>query len=353
MGNDPPRASSDSRAIPLPRFNLATMSGVQTGSRTAQFFRIRLASASARDGWALLLVAADGGAALRLWQPEGDRGGAWQDKPFWAEEPAGEHTAEQASGPDLAQLSAACAGAGWTPRTCGTCAFWAGRAEEDQPGLLAVGDCRAGAASPELRPQSALGLDCAHWQAAGTGADAEPPPVNAPTGTFAERPPGGEPSPEEPAPAEGWLARLAARLTGRTRRPGSDSPGADVQERSGVGAGTEACLICHGRMGNLGALSVAAAEGDTRTFSLWRCRVCQTLFLNDWTDRWERLNSLETEELYFRLAPAQASRFLEISQTEPGSEHPARRGARAAQREQVLALLDGLRPVSHQVRHGR
>ena len=79
-------------------------------------------------------------------------------------------------------------------------------------------------------------------------------------------------------------------------------------ERSGVGAGTEPCFACQGRIANLGALAVATPEGDKQTFSVWRCRSCYTYYLNDWIDRWERTDSLETEESYYRLCPTEAWR---------------------------------------------
>ena len=126
-----------------------------------------------------------------------------------------------------------------------------------------------------------------------------------------------------------------------------------IVERSGVGAGTEPCFVCQGRIANLGALAVATPEGDKQTFSVWRCRVCYTYCLNDWIDRWERTDSLETEERYYRLSPAEALEVLAVIDDVVHAEHPARRHERTAQRDWMLAFLGDRPPLSHQVRQGR
>jgi hypothetical protein len=145
------------------------------------------------------------------------------------------------------------------------------------------------------------------------------------------------------------------RLWHRIRRHNQPTqPWADeIIERSGVGAGTEPCFVCQGRLANLGALAVATPEGDKQTFSVWRCRSCYTTYLNDWTDRWERLENLETEERYFRIAPAEAYAALSIIHATAGAEHPGRRTERNLQRAQILALIEGEEPLSHQIRQGR
>ncbi|HXF61351.1 MAG TPA: hypothetical protein VNK95_07030, partial [Caldilineaceae bacterium] len=76
-------------------------------------------------------------------------------------------------------------------------------------------------------------------------------------------------------------------------------------------------------------------------------------YFNDWIDRWERLESLETEERYFRIAPAEADLALTLIHSEPGGDHPAGRAARDHLRGQLLALVAGHEPLSHQVRQGR
>jgi uncharacterized protein with PIN domain len=126
-----------------------------------------------------------------------------------------------------------------------------------------------------------------------------------------------------------------------------------VIERSGVGAGTEPCFACQGRIANLGALAVATPEGDKQTFSVWRCRSCYTYYLNDWIDRWERTDSLETEERYYRLSPAEALEVLAVIDNVVHAEHPARRHERNAQRAWILEFIQGRTLLSHQIRQGR
>ena len=154
-----------------------------------------------------------------------------------------------------------------------------------------------------------------------------------------------------------WWGRLKRALAGQSDVE-SNADGARgweeiVVERSGVGAGTEQCHACNGRIANLGALTVATEQGDKETFSVWRCRLCYTFYLNDWIDRWERLESLETEETYYRLAPAEALAVLAVIDNVVDAEHPARRHERDAQRHWMLAFLAGHIPLSHQVRQGR
>lgn len=124
-------------------------------------------------------------------------------------------------------------------------------------------------------------------------------------------------------------------------------------ERSGVGAGTEPCFACQGRIANLGALAVASPEGDKQTLSIWRCRSCYTYYLNDWIDRWETTDSLETEETYYRLAPQEALAVLALIDNVEHAEHPARRFERAQQRAWVLNLVGNRAQLSHQVKQGR
>ena len=120
-----------------------------------------------------------------------------------------------------------------------------------------------------------------------------------------------------------------------------------------MGAGTEPCFVCQGRIANLGALAVESDEGDQQTYSVWRCRVCFTTYLQDWVDRWVRLDSLETEESYYRVNPAEASALLQIFFTVAGGEHPAQRRTRTEQRAQLRAFLAARTPLSRQIRQGR
>ena len=120
-----------------------------------------------------------------------------------------------------------------------------------------------------------------------------------------------------------------------------------------MGAGTEPCFACQGRMANLGAIAVATPDDDKRTFSVWRCRTCGTYYLNDWTDRWERLDSLETEERTFRLAPGEALQILALIHSIDGAEHPAARHQREAPRRILETFIADRAPLSHQIRQGR
>ena len=120
-----------------------------------------------------------------------------------------------------------------------------------------------------------------------------------------------------------------------------------------MGAGTEPCFACQGRIANLGALTVDTDEGDKHTYSVWRCRACHTTYLNSWIDRWERLDSLETEETYYRIAPAEAVEVLAVIDGVVGGEHPAGRHTRAAERAWFEAFVRERRPLSHQRKQGR
>ena len=124
-------------------------------------------------------------------------------------------------------------------------------------------------------------------------------------------------------------------------------------ERSGVGAGTEPCFACQGRIANLGALAVESTAGDKQTFSVWRCRSCYSLYLSDWSDRWERLENLETEELIYRVAPAEAAELLSLILSVPGGEHPAQRAERSHLRDWLLNFAANRPLLSRQIKQGR
>jgi hypothetical protein len=155
-----------------------------------------------------------------------------------------------------------------------------------------------------------------------------------------------------------WAQRMALRLRRRLLpQPSSPSPAPSLAdslvERSGVGAGTEPCFACQGRIANLGALTVASPEGDKQTFSVWRCRVCHTLYLSDWIDRWERVDSLETEETIYRIAPVEAAELLALVGSVAGGDHPRLRRERGAQRAWVLEQLARRPALSHVIKQGR
>lgn len=315
-------------------FNLQTMSGVHPGSRTARVHILRLqASESAPDAlrWGRLLWPDD----RDEWAVYLQAGPGWAETPFvQGSTPAGEDV--------LAGLLERLAAAGQKPLVCATCCRWQPIRGEATPGGIAVGLCTwtetgnlPNGAVP-LRKQCGLAMACPHWQ---TGTQ---PPVR-----------DVEPLAEEPAPLkEGVWASLLRRVgLGRTRF-GHVTVGG-VVERSGVGAGTERCLACHGRIANLGALTVAANGDDRRTLSVWRCRLCHTFYLNDWVDRWERLDNLETEESYYRIAPMEGLALLSLFREAKGGEHPAERHSRGALRERVDAFLVGRPRLLHQMKQGR
>jgi hypothetical protein len=260
-------------------------------------------------------------------------------------------------------LEEALAANGLRLMACGSCAFWQPMAVQTGDGLPAGrcsvrGNAGENACAPDaLVAQSVLALNCSHWLAA-DGDKVQQPPLResvelGPISKRAER---------ESDERWSWWGRLRRRFAGRAaagERQGqqatvtADSWQERIVERSGVGAGTEPCFACQGRIANLGALAVASPEGDKQTYSVWRCRQCFTYYLNDWVDRWERTDSLETEETYYRLAPGEALEILAVIDGVVHAEHPARRHDRDAERAWMLQFI-GARPVlSHQIKQGR
>lgn len=332
-------------------FNLATMSGVFPGTRTMVYQRVRLTRLTTTDEaittrWARLLwYTAPPACVVEL--EANPATGAPAEPIVRILAPA-----SHALG---ALLSEALAAAGWRLVTCGKCAHWRPIAAHT-PDELSTGLCmwrhRAESLPSALMAQSLLALSCDHWQADDTTAqglaskDTGAPEIVAPIRKRAEQ-----------ENDERWT------LTGQLRRwlrkaPPTSSPPAPtwaerVIERSGVGAGTEPCFACQGRIANLGALAVATPEGDKQTFSIWRCRNCYTYYLNDWIDRWERTDNLETEERYYRLSPAEALEVLAVIDNVVHAEHPARRHERDAQRNWMLEFIKGRTLLSHQIRQGR
>lgn len=330
-------------------FNLDTMSGVFPGTRTMVFQRLRVrphestgAAAWARLLWyddpAACVVELNDAPLLRISDPQGEDFGA--------------------------RLRAGLAAGGYDLLACGSCAFWQPLAAVTPDGL-ALGRCtwqeaavQAGTpafqegAPAVLSMQSLLALDCPHWQEAQGSAAA--PPSSVETGTTP--PPIPKRAERESDERWSWWGRL--RRSWRERRPPVmlPAPAASedkIVERSGVGAGTEPCFACQGRIANLGALAVASPEGDKQTFSVWRCRLCGTTYLNDWIDRWERTDSLETEETYYRLAPHEALAILLVIDNVVDADHPARRHERGAQRAWMQQFLGERPALSHQIKQGR
>lgn len=348
----------------LHSFNLATMSGIFPGTRTQTFQRaqvIRTDEEKPERGWIQV---------------------HWHDEPrrctVFLAMPGTDATATapllQLTVPTLAtfleQLAVALQECGWRLLTCGTCHFWHAPLHGSSTTTVPVGRCgwgeEEGQIPPALRSQSVLALRCPHWQERLSPTESSEQDSSRHSREQSNDTAAPEPmrrSGESAAVRFTWWQRmrhfLQRQQRGTARRLAQHSAMAGVdwaallEERSGVGAGTEPCFVCQGRIANLGALTVATAEDDKQTFSLWRCRSCYTLYLNNWIDRWERLDNLETEESYYRIAPTEALTLLKIIYQEQGSEHPHRRHERSAQRQQLLEFIATRIPLSHQIRQGR
>ncbi|MCE7986535.1 MAG: hypothetical protein DYG89_35635 [Caldilinea sp. CFX5] len=266
------------------------------------------------------------------------------------------HLAEPLVGDFNQRLQTALATHGQQLVTCGSCCLWE-PSTVVTPEQLPTGACRWRAETekseslpPTLALQSALALPCPHWQPLSASGATEAPAVDG-----AER--------QALAPmrkvAESaeirltWWQRFQKRLQARWQRRQARDWKTMFLERSGVGAGTEPCFVCQGRIANLGALTGGTPEGDKQTFSVWRCRHCYTTYLNHWIDRWERLDNLETEERYYRIAPAEAKNLLTLIYSVVGGEHPNRRHERQAEQAHFLAFMAARTPLSHQIRQGR
>ena len=331
------------------RFNLKTMSGIHPGTRAQVFQRLQLISRH-RTGrtWATLMWFTQPSArVLTIQSGEKDESGGQTPSMLTWETPE----AEAGVAPDfLAALGTSLVDEGWQLRACGSCRHWQplDLATDDD---LPAGRCtwRSDTESPvpgpaRLRFQSALALGCEQWEVGPyTGPD-EHPDLDLPA------------APVQPTPAPDMNLRdRVKRLFGKGKpdRPPRSQWTDNLLERSGVGAGTESCFVCQGRIANLGAIAVATDENDKRTFSVWRCRTCGGFYLNDWTDRWERLDNLETEERYFRLAPGEALSILALINQTDGPEHPAARHQRDEQRRTLESFIADRAPLSHQIRQGR
>lgn len=334
-------------------FNLETMSGVYPGTRTQVFQRVRLRpvntspDASPTATWAQILWYEAPAACIVL--PLDVESGRPAAEPLL--------TVEEPLAGDLGlglHLQQGLAATGHRLTTCGTCARWRPAAERTADGLP-LGACMlrraradTGDPPPGLTAQSLLALDCPHWLehdlASPAAHEPVPPLPTAPLPKAAEISDSKKP----------WLTRVALGIR-RTLRPPPPppSPAEVLVERSGVGAGTEPCFACQGRIANLGALAVEAPEGDKQTFSVWRCRTCHTLYLSDWIDRWERVDSLETEETIYRIAPIEAAEMLTLIGSVQGGDHPGRRSERTVQRTWVREQLERRPVLSHVIKQGR
>ncbi len=344
-----------------PLFNLQTMSGVFAGTRTAVFQRIHaevrtkanqvrqwLQIAWYRDPTSCVVYLLQPGTAIDYAQPL-----------VSLTEPLTD---------DFTQtLQVALHATDYQLVSCGSCQHWQ-RNQVVTLDQLPVGSCQWRPPVEETRPslattvpvtlalQSTLALDCPHWQPAPTPTAAEKTERTVPLADRASLTPMRKAAENADIRLSLWR-RIYKRFTAKQRAKQQAEQPLDLHtmllERSGVGAGTEPCFVCQGRIANLGAMAVATPEGDKQTLSVWRCRHCYTLYLNNWIDRWERLDNLETEETYYRLAPAEAQILLTLIYSVAGGEHPNRREERTAERAQFLHFMVGRTPLSHQVRQGR
>lgn len=323
-------------------FNLDTMSGVYPGSRTAVMQRLRLLPRPPAGGaprWARLLWYTEPASCVLTLQ-ESPGAGSPESPLLRLEDP---------SPPTFVDSFAeALAAAGWTAYVCGLCRHWQPLQETTNPDGVVMGRCAWGEVSGEpamipgeLRIQSCLALACPAW------AERQGPPS-----WLAPTPPAVE-APTVPITPESPWQQLKVRLKLARPEPRRLLWGERIVERSGVGAGTEPCFACQGRIANLGALTVATDDDDKRTYSVWRCRLCHTFYLNDWIDRWERLDSLETEESYYRLAPVEAVQLLALFESVTGGEHPGGRREREQQRAWLEQFIKERPRLSHQIRQGR
>jgi hypothetical protein len=246
---------------------------------------------------------------------------------------------------------------GWLLHSCGTCANWEHTTTTRTEDGLAMGLCRWQQSSgemaelpPQILTQSVLSLECHHWQGCQQ-------PLSRQISRHFTAAPVVPPVPRSAALDIDRLRfwpRMWAHLRKRWQPAVSRLDWREnLVERSGVGAGTESCFACQGRIANLGALAVSSPEGDKQTLSVWRCRSCHTTYFNDWIDRWERVDTLETEELYYRVPPALGGQMLDLIFSEVGGEHPAHRAGRNDLRTKILMLVHGLEPLSRQIRQGR
>ncbi len=338
-----------------PLFNLQTMSGVFAGTRTPVFQRIRAetrnAATKVRHWLQLAWYTEPASCAVYPFQP--GNAVAYEQPLISLLDPL--------TGDFNQKLQAALHATEQQLVSCGSCRFWQ-RNNVVTLDQLPLGICqwrqhgnqenaRLETPLPDtLAMQSALALDCAHWEQAQPIADVPTPMAGSTVRASL--------TPMRKA-AEDADIRLSFWQRLRKRFAPKETVGQPLDlntrllERSGVGAGTEPCFVCQGRIANLGALAVETAEGDKQTFSIWRCRHCHTLYLNNWIDRWERLDNLETEETYYRIAPAEAKELLTLLYSVAGGEHPRRREERAVERAQVAHFMIGRTPLSHQVRQGR
>lgn len=376
----------------LPRFNLATMSGVHGGRRTQTFYRLRLwltadAAAPTLRWYLLQYTAGDEQVTdastqsrpvpftLRRYLPQGAQE-ADAKTSSKAQTPDVQTPDVQTPAPisfpatDWQDLPATLREAGFHLHACGSCIFWrkttTGTDKDAPRGRCTwAGESIAIAVQPAqefvepLIEQSALAPGCAHWQKADT-LGKECTDTNTDNSTAESSKAAADATPDtNQLPAHliaargGFWTRLLNRLLPKKHDDRLRQETRLVIERSGVGAGTEPCIACHGLLANLGALVVESPEGDPQTYSVWRCRACRSTFLNRWVDRWVRTDTLETDETIFRITPGEAAQVLTLIGQIPGADHPQKREERVPQREQLETLAASSDRMSHEIKQGR
>ena len=189
------------------------------------------------------------------------------------------------------QLQAQMASLGIEIAGCGACAHWAAPTTDAD----AAGHCtweRADRPANDVSAQTALASPCQQFAPVSRDAPAAAEAVAPAIVTAA-------PAAARPSFWQRWLPPPTPPVAGNSLEE-------LMVERSGKRPGTIPCQVCPGRMANLGAQKCRTGDGDERTFSVWHCRTCLAYFLNDWTDKWVRTDSLEVVDIYYRLAPQEA-----------------------------------------------
>lgn len=341
-----------SRRPLLASFNLHTMSGIHPGRRSAVFQRLLVQQVDSSDSPALWLqVSWDG-------QPPGPAVHADRN----SSEGSG-ITAFRLATPDPQKSYEALSGelkrVGFDLHACGACAFWDGMIGVTADGLPAgrctypVNEAEPVLAPPALAVQSAFSLACTHWTVGDKASaarisigDAGDSPH---TNSAIPAPSTPEGPKRRPAPSQ-WQ-RLHSLLT-RSKSNSSDSRSKPIALPKKVTAvGTEPCFVCQGRIARLDSHTIATQEGDNETFTVWRCHTCYTTYLGDWIDRWVRLDSLETQEAFYRIPPAVASDLLgQYQAAKAEREIP---DARERLELRLRRLIAETEPLSRQLKQGR
>jgi hypothetical protein len=313
----------------LDPFNLDSMSGIHPGRRSAVYQRLLIAPRERAESPATWYrLSWDGHAPGPLFHAEGNTLG---------DDLSEFRLALSESRQAGAELVRELGRRGWTLHACAACAFWREQPQATPDGI-AAGRCAyrpddiSPGAAQELLSQSALSLACPQWLAADNAA-----PL----------PPAGETVSGEPAPPASSLWR---RLVALLFRPQSARRriAVSVLPAKSTAVGTEPCFVCQGRIARLGSTTFATRQNDNDTFTVWRCHACYTTYLGDWVDRWVRTDSLETEEAFYRIAPAVAADLLAAFEARRAETIDA-----GTLETRLRALVQETEPLSRQVKQGR